>query len=72
MPLSEKQIREVAREIDHQMITSGVGRTIKSIDGHSDVFQNSSKEQTTFDKYVAEKVEKKQEPLVPEVDAGQI
>ena len=65
MPLPVKQIREVAREIDNQMIKSGVSRTIKSIDGHSDVFQNSSKEQTTFDNYVAEKVEKKPEPLVP-------
>ena len=61
MPLPEKQIREVAREIDNQMIKSGVGRTV-NIDGHSDAFQNSSKEQTTFDNYVAEKVEKKPEP----------
>lgn len=72
MPLPEKQIREVAREIDSQMIKSGVGRTVKSIDGHSDNFQNSSKEQTTFDNYVAEKVEKKSEPLVPENEVDHI
>lgn len=40
MPLSPKQIREVEKAIDQQMIKSGVGRTIESIDGHSDTFSN--------------------------------
>lgn len=53
------------REIDSQI---NIGRTMESLDEGLDEFKSSSKDQTTFDGYVAKNVDKNSEPVVPELE----
>ena len=53
------------REIDSQI---NIGRTIESLDEGLDEFKSSSKDQTTFEGYVAKNVDKNSDPVVPELE----